>query len=218
MIDYTAARLNMVESQLRTTKVTDEAVLASFLAVPRERFVPAHLRSIAYIDEDIPLGGGRYLMEPRVLARLLQLAAPGKSDKVLHIGCATGYATALLARMAASTVAVECEPRLAAEARALLAEFGNGTSVVVEGRLEAGCPERAPYDVILIDGAVAAVPETISSQLAEGGRLVGVVKPGAGMGRATVMTRAEGMLSHRPVFDAATPYLPGMQSAPSFVF
>lgn len=218
MIDYTAARLNMVEGQLRTNKVTDDAVLAAFLAVPRERFVPPHLRSIAYIDEDIPLGGGRYLTEPRVLARLLQLALPGKTDKALHIGCATGYATSLLARMTASAVAVECDKRLAGEARVLLGEFADGNAMVVEGRLDAGYGERAPYDVILFDGAVAAVPPKIAEQLAEGGRLVAVVRAGPGMGLATLMMRAEGMLSQRPVFDAAAPFLPGMQGVPSFVF
>ena len=113
MINEPAARLNMVEGQLRTNKVTDEAVLEGFLTTPRERFVPSHLRGIAYVDDDIPLGNGRYLIEPMVLARLLQLAEIGKSDKVLEIGCATGYATAILARIAASVVAVESDPLLA---------------------------------------------------------------------------------------------------------
>src|SRR6185312_17139031 len=106
MFDYRAARLNMVESQLRTNKVTDEAILDAFLDVPRERFVPDHLAGIAYNDEDIPLGGGRYLLEPMVLARLLQLAGIGPEDGVLEIGAATGYATAILSRLAARVVAV----------------------------------------------------------------------------------------------------------------
>ena len=121
MINEPAARLNMVEGQLRTNKVTDEAVLEGFLTTPRERFVPPQLRGIAYIDDDIPLGNGRVLIEPLVLARLLQLATIGKTDKVLEIGCATGYATALLAKLGASVVAVESNPALAAAARCQLA-------------------------------------------------------------------------------------------------
>ena len=130
MIDYAAARLNMVEGQLRTNKVTDAAVLDAFLAIPRERFVQPALRGIAYVDDDVALGGGRSLMEPMVLARLLQVAAIGKDDKVLEIGCATGYATALLARMAGSVIALESDPQLAAQARKLLGELGCAAATV----------------------------------------------------------------------------------------
>lgn len=223
MIDYAAARLNMVESQLRTNKVTDAAVLDAFLNVPRERFVPPALRGIAYVDDDIPLPGGRSLMEPMVLARLLQLAAIGTSDKVLEIGCATGYASALLGRIAASVTALESDQRMAAQARALLKELGCTAVTVVEGKLTDGWRANAPYDVILINGAVGTIPSTISDQLAEGGRLVCVLlaesgPTGTGLGEAVVMTRAEGVLSNRPVFDAAVHALPGFERVASFVF
>jgi len=220
MTDYAAARLSMVEGQLRTNKVTDEAVLDAFLAVPRERFVPTTLRGSAYVDDDLPLGRGRWLMEPMVLARLLQLAAIRRDDKVLEIGCATGYATALLTRMAEDVTALECDPEFAAVARRFLGAFA---TCVVEGELAAGWPPKQPYDVILFSGGVAAIPPAVAAQLGEGGRLVAVVIAengglGAGLGEAVVMTRAEGVLSRRPVFDAAVPVLPGLARAPGFVF
>jgi len=221
MVDYAAARLNMVECQLRTNKVTDERVLSGFLAVPRERFVPAALRGIAYVDDDLPLGHGRSLMEPMVLARLLQLAAIDDDDKVLEIGCATGYATAILSRLSAHVIALESDPRLAAEARAHLAEFGLGARLV-EGKLDAGWPQDSPYDVILVNGAMAEIPPAIAGQLAEGGRIVGVTRNGHSVagaaGEAVVVTRAEGVLSRRAVFDASTGLLPGFEPVPSFVF
>jgi protein-L-isoaspartate(D-aspartate) O-methyltransferase len=217
MFDYRAARLNMVESQLRTNKVTDEAVLAGFLAVPRERFVPPHLAGIAYVDEDIPLGGGRYLMEPMVLARLLQLAEIAPGDGVLEVGAATGYATAILARLGARVVAVESDRGLVAVARARMQDMRIGNVTLLEGPLDEGYPAGAPYEVIVINGAVVSIPDAIARQLAEGGRLVTVLKPHA-LGHAVVMTRSAGILSERRVFDAGIMKLPGFEPAPGFVF
>jgi protein-L-isoaspartate(D-aspartate) O-methyltransferase len=223
MINEPAARLNMVEGQLRTNKVTDEAVLDGFLTTPRERFVPPNLRGIAYVDDDIPLGNGRFLVEPLVLARLLQLAEIGKDDKVLEIGCASGYATAVLAKIAASVVAVESDPQLAAAARANLQALGIGNVQLQEAAMTAGWRAGAPYNVILINGAVGEIPASISEQLAEGGRLVTVTEGSAGpvearCGSAVLMTRAEGKLSNRPAFDATVEMLPGFARRPAFVF
>jgi protein-L-isoaspartate(D-aspartate) O-methyltransferase len=223
MINEPAARLNMVEGQLRTNKVTDEAVLDGFLTTPRERFVPANLRGIAYVDDDIPLGHGRFVMEPMVLARLLQLAEIGKTDKVLEIGCATGYATAILAKLAASVVAVESDPRLSAAARANLTALGLGNVQLQEAPLEAGWRAGAPYNVILVNGAVGEIPAAVTDQLAEGGRLVTVTEGSAGpsearCGCAVLMTRAEGKLSSRSIFDATVEVLPGFARRPAFVF
>jgi protein-L-isoaspartate(D-aspartate) O-methyltransferase len=218
MFDYRAARLNMVESQLRTNKVTDEAILDAFLDVPRERFVPERLAGIAYNDEDIPLGGGRFLLEPMVLARLLQLAGIGAADGVLEIGAATGYATAILSRLAARVVAVEGDQRLVAIARTRMQEMQIGNVTLLEGRLEEGYPAGAPFEVIVIGGAVAPIPDAIARQLAEGGRLVTVLRPHAGLGQGALLTRAAGRLSQRAVFDAGTALLPGFAPAPGFVF
>jgi protein-L-isoaspartate(D-aspartate) O-methyltransferase len=218
MTDYAAARLNMVESQLRTNKVTNEAVLAAFLAVPRERFVPPALRGTAYVDDDLPLGDGRHLLEPMVFARLVQLAAIEPQDTVLEIGCATGYGTAILARLARTVVGIDSDQQFIAQAAARLRELGIGNASVVEAPLAAGLPTRAPYSVIVIQGAIAEIPEAVSRQLAEGGRLVAVVKAGEGVGRATLVARSNGVVAHRAIFDAAAPSLPGFQPAPSFVF
>ncbi len=218
MVDYAEARLNMVDCQLRTNKVTDEAVLDAFLNIPRERFVPPAARGVAYVDDDIPLGRDRALMAPMVLARLVQLAAIGPVDKVLEIGCGTGYATAVLARLAAHVTALECDPGFAAAARALLGELGCVGLEIVSGPLAEGWPPKAPYDVILFGGAVEAIPPAIAAQLGEGGRLVAVVAPREGTGQAVLMMREEGALSSRPAFDAAIAALPGFERAPSFVF
>jgi protein-L-isoaspartate(D-aspartate) O-methyltransferase len=208
----------MVESQLRTNKVTDAAVLDAFLAVPRERFVPETLSGSAYVDEDIPVGGGRFLLEPMVLARLLQLAEIGPGAGVLEIGAGTGYATSILARLAARVIAVESDVRLAGIARQRLQEQSAGNVTLLEGHLEEGYPAGAPYEVIVFGAAVAFIPEPIARQLADGGRIVAVVKSHAGMGQATLITRTAGVLSYRPVFDAGVAVLPGFAAAPGFVF
>ena len=217
-MDFATARVNMVESQLRTNKVVDEAVLDAFLMVPRERFVPAAYQGSAYVDDNLPLGNGRALLAPMILARLLDAARIGNSDRVLDIGCGTGYGTAILARFAASVVGVEEDGELAGQARARLAELGVLHAMIVDGPLEQGYAAGAPYDVIVIEGAVAAVPDSIAAQLAEGGRLVTVVRAGPGPGQATLMNRVRSVLSRRPLFDAAAPPLPGFVPVPSFVF
>ncbi len=219
MVDFAAARFNMVESQLRTNKVTDRRLLDAFETVPRELFVPEPLRGIAYVDEDVALGNGRFVMEPRVLARLLQEAQPGPQDVALDLGCGSGYGTAILSRLVATVVALEDDAALAAAANRTLGELEIDNAVVVEGRLAAGYPKQAPYNVILLGGAVAEVPAAITDQLAEGGRLVAVVSAGSGQGgRATLMRRDGGTTSSRVLYDAALPILPGFEAEPGFVF
>ena len=218
MVDFAAARWNMVESQLRTNKVTDLRVLDAFENVPRELFVPEPLRGIAYIDEDVALGGGRFVMEPRVLARLLQAAQPGPEDMALDLGCGSGYATAILSRLVATVVALEDDAALAEAANRTLDALEIDNAVVVEGRLAAGYPKQAPYNVILLGGAVAEIPAAIADQLAEDGRLVTVVSAGPGLGRATLMRRDGGVISSRVLYDASLPVLPGFEAEPGFVF
>jgi protein-L-isoaspartate(D-aspartate) O-methyltransferase len=213
-----AARIHMVESQLRPNRVADQAILDAFLAVPREAFVPDHLKNVACIDEDLPLGNGRWLMEPMVLGRMIQLAGIAPTETVLEIGAATGYGTAILASLARSVVGVESDAGLARQAAENLARLGIGNAVVRQGALERGYPDRAPYDVVLFGGAIAEVPAAIVDQLADNGRLVAVLKDGAGLGQATLATKLRGALAHRVVFDAGTPLLPGFAPKPSFVF
>jgi len=218
LVDYQSARLNIAESQIRPHKVSDPAIIEAILAVPRERFVPAALRGIAYVDEDVPLGGGRYLMEPMVFGRLLQFAAIGRDDVVLDVGCGSGYASAVMAQLARKVVALEDDPALAHGAAVRFAELAISNVVPVEGPLTAGWSELAPYDVILFNGAVAAIPPAIAGQLAKGGRLVAVVQAEPGMGKAVLVTRVEGVYAQRIVFDAGTPMLPGFAARPGFVF
>src|SRR6266446_83504 len=218
MTGYETARTRMVESQLRPNKVTDKRLLDAFLAIHRELFVPEHLQAVAYVDEDLPLGRGRYLMEPMVWARLLQAAAVERTDTALIVGAGTGYEAAVAAALARSVVALEEDPELARRARAALVEHAIASVSIVEGPLVQGYRLRAPYDVIVFGGAVAEVPSEIASQLAEEGRLLAVVKSGNAVGRAILTTRTGGLLARRVIFDAATPLLPGFLPKPAFVF
>lgn len=219
MIDFATQRTRMVDSQVRTEDVTDRNVIAAMSSVARERFVPDRLAELAYIDQDLAIAGmgmgTRFLMKPATLARLLQAAGVVATDRALDVGCGFGYAAALLAQLAGDVVALEEDTVLVAEARKRLGGLANVT--VVEGRLEAGHAGGAPYDLILIEGAVETVPQALLDQLGEGGRLVAVV----GYGRAasaTVFTKAAGDVGDRPAFDADAPPLPGFRKPRAFVF
>jgi protein-L-isoaspartate(D-aspartate) O-methyltransferase len=219
MTDYAKVRMNMVESQIRPNKVTDTAVLSAFLDVPRELFVPEALRGAAYIDEDLPVGGNRFLMEPMVLARLVQTAAARATDRVLVVAGGVGYEAAILGRLAESVVSVEADAAVAEASRAALAASSAANVSVVVADPTKGHAAGAPYDVILLSGAVAHVPDSLTEQLSEGGRLVGVVKTGEGsVGQAMLIERVPGGLSRRVLFDAAIAELPGFEPAPAFVF
>ena len=220
MTDFAAARLNMVESQVRVNAVTDERLIAAMAAVPRERFVPISRQGIAYMDEDIRISDGkapRFLMEPRVFAKLAQLAAITADELVLDIGCGTGYSTAVLSRLAGTVVALASDEDLAAQAGATLSDLGVDNAVVVAGALPDGYAKQAPYDVIFINGMVSSIPETLQSQLRENGRLVAVAGDGVS-GRARLYMRAGDAFSGRDAFDANIRFLPGFEPVESFVF
>jgi protein-L-isoaspartate(D-aspartate) O-methyltransferase len=218
MADYARARLNMVESQIRTNKVTDQRVIDAFMTLPREEFVEKAQRGIAYVDDDLPLGGGRYLMEPMVLARLIQALEVRPTDVVLDVGCATGYSTAVLARLASTVVGLECDPALVETAADNLSRLGIDNAVVVGGALAEGCAAQGPYDVIVLQGAVPEVPKALIDQLAPGGRLGAVVCAPGDQGRAVLTVRVGSTASHRTVFDANVAPLPGFARQEGFVF
>jgi protein-L-isoaspartate(D-aspartate) O-methyltransferase len=220
MVDdlFAAARNHMVDSQIRPNKVNDPRILGCMKRLKRERFLPAALFALAYTDEDVPLGRGRYLMEPMVLARLVQMAAVADGDRVLVVGAGVGYGAAVIAACGARVTALEEDPALLAIAGPVLTEVAPAVSLV-RGKLEAGWPSGAPYDVILIEGAVHDIPPPLAAQLRiEGGRLVGVL---CGRGRTNQAIMAEATaagLRAQPMFDCSTPPLPMLLPAPAFQF
>jgi protein-L-isoaspartate(D-aspartate) O-methyltransferase len=218
MTVYEAARVNMIESQLRPNKVTDERVIAAFMRIRRELFVPERLRGVAYVDDDLPLGAGRSMMKPMVAARLIQAAMVDAKDTALVVGAGVGYEAALLAQLARSVIALEENPELARIGRSALVDHRIASVSYVEAPLPLGHRQRSPYDLILFGGAVEAIPQEINSQLAEAGRIAVVLRPHGCVGRATLITRTGGALASRVIFDAATPLLPSFVEKPAFVF
>lgn len=217
-MDYAAARINMVENQIRANRVGDPGVIRALAEIPRELFVPKPMRGFAYVDDDLDVGGGRFIIEPLVLARLLAEARIKPTDVVLSIGDATGYSTAVTARLAQTVVALECDGDWANRATQSLNDLGIDNAAVVLGRLEKGYPAQAPYDVIVVAGAVAELPMDLCRQLGDGGRLVAVVNSTPGLGRGTLVVRVGDSWGRRVLFDAATPVLPGFQPQAKFVF
>lgn len=215
-MDYAIARQHMVDSQVRTNKVTDERVIEAIRTLPRERFVPDAVRARAYLDDDVEIAPGRFLMEPMVTARLIQAAEAKPEDIALVVGAGAGYAAALLSRLLNTVVALEAEPTLAQRAGAVLAELAIDNAAIVEGPLSAGCAKHAPYDVLYLDGAVEQVPAALLAQLAEGGRMVGVLRD-RGVGRAALWIKSGGAVSRRVLFDANVAPLPGFAPPAKFV-
>jgi protein-L-isoaspartate(D-aspartate) O-methyltransferase len=217
MPDGASARLAMIQSQVIPNKVTDERVTSALNAVPRENFVPKALRGVAYVDEDLAVGEGRYLMEPMVFARMLQAADIASTDVVLDIGCVTGYSTAVLAQMAATVVAVEENETLAQRANEQLAALEVANAAVITAPLKTGYADQQPYDVIVLNGSVAHIPDMLVDQLAEGGRLVTVLREGV-VGRAVLLSREDGVVNKIELFDASVPHLPGFEKEAAFSF
>ena len=220
--DYTAARNNMVDSQIRPNRVTDPRVLDAMRTLPREQFVPPALAPLAYLDEDLPLGGGRVLMEPMVLARLLQMARIRPGERVLVVGSGTGYGAAVAAACGGLVVALEEDEALTAIALRVLPRVAPSVRLV-DGRLSAGLPSEGPWHVIIVQGAVTAIPDGLADQVAAGGRLVTVVSAVGGVGGRMILAEpvaAKGgaRLRSRDMFDCNTPLLPGLRPAPSFTF
>ncbi len=207
MADFVALRRTMVDTQLRTNKITDDRVLAAMGDIAREAFITADRADRAYVDEDLQTGPGRYLVEPMVFARLVQAAEIGPEDVVLDLACGTGYSSAVLGRLARVVVAVESDAGAVAAAVAHLYDAGIDNVVLEEGPVAEVWAQQGPYDAILVNGAIQTIPQALLDQLADGGRLCAVVRRGDGTGTAELHVKNRGVVAHRTLFDANTPLL-----------
>jgi protein-L-isoaspartate(D-aspartate) O-methyltransferase len=217
MTDFESARRAMVDSQVRPSDVTRLPIIEAMLWAPRERFTPRALRPVAYADAQIPLGPRRVVLDPRSFAKMLDAAAVTAGDLVLDVGAGFGYSAAVLSRIAAAVVALEESPEAAAAAPDLLAALSVDNVIVERGALAEGAPASGPYDVIFIEGGVERIPDALTAQLKDGGRIVAIQMTGP-IGRCMVWTRAGQALSARAVFDATAPVLPGFDVVPAFTF
>jgi protein-L-isoaspartate(D-aspartate) O-methyltransferase len=222
MSDFSTARRNMVDGQIRPSSVTDWRIIDAMRAVPRDAFVPANQRELAYLDLDLDVSGSgatkRCLLRPVVTARLLQAANLQLAEHVLVVGCATGYLAALAAKLAGRVTATESEGPLAEQARDILQRLGGFGNVEVQKAASAeGVPSSGPYDAIILNGATEIVPTPLYRQLRDGGRLVGIFALGR-TPRAEIVTRSDDDFGHRALFDVTAPVLPELQRPAEFVF
>jgi protein-L-isoaspartate(D-aspartate) O-methyltransferase len=220
MSEFATARQKMVDGQVRTSDVTDHRIIDAMLAVPREEFVPAPVRPLAYLDRDLDVGAGdvhRYLVKPQLTAKLLQAAEITATDNVLIVGCATGYLPALVAGLGAKVTGTEGEPDCMAWGKGILAKLGLENVTLEVAEPAKGHPANAPFDVIVLNGATEITPESLYAQLKDGGRLLGVFAA-SHPARAMVVTRSHGDFGYRVLFDAVAPVLPGLERPPAFVF
>lgn len=215
MSDFSTRRTHMVDSQVRPQDVTKFPVLEAMLAVPRESYVPDSLREAAYISENLALGEGRVMLEPRTFAKLLDGLDIDPHEVVLDIGCGLGYSTAILARLADAVVAVEEDAAMAEEAQATLSRNGVDNAAVIEAVISEGAAKHGPYDVIILEGAAEHVPDAILGQLKEGGRIACIFAQGA-LGVARIGYKIDGEVTWRFAFNATAPVLKGFEQPESF--
>ena len=217
MADTAVQRANMVAAQLRPNDVTDARIRDAMLTIPRDRFVPASYLPVAYAESCIPLETGRVLLDPRTLAKLLQLADIGPQDRVLDVGCGSGYSTTILSMLASEVIGLEESKDMADSAAENLRALGIANASIVTGKLAQGCPQRGPFDVIFVNGAIEREPAELLAQLNRNGRLV-VIKRDASVGHGVVYLKHDEAVGERSTFDAQVPLLPGFERPRSFVF
>ena len=220
MSDYKQIRENMVDCQIHPMGVISEEILDAFMTVPREEFVPEDKKGVAYCDEDIQIGHGRYLVEPSIIARLMQHADLKADDVVLTIGSGAGYTAALLSKIVSTVVSLEENEELLQKAQKVWDDFSFCNIVGITGSLKDGAAEHAPYSLIIINGCVCEIPDSIKDQLADGGRLVGLTRDkGTNVAKAVLIEKVRaGVFSDRILFDAHTPYLAGFEPEDAFAF
>ncbi len=215
MSEFAVRRMMMVDNQIRPSDVTKYPIIEAMLSVPRELYVPADKREAAYVGDTIAIGPGRVLPEPRTLAKMLDALDLRPGDLVLDLGCGLGYSAAVLARMVDTVVAVESDEAMAAEAQRLLSEEGVDNAVVIAGPLTAGAPKHGPYDVITIEGGVEQIPEAVTNQLKDGGRIAALFMEGS-LGTVRIGLKAGGRIDWRPAFNAGAPVIPGFERVRAF--
>ena len=219
-LDVEPARHQMIYNQIRPWDVSDDRVLATLAALPRERFVPEEIQGIAYNDEDLPIGGGRFLLEPITHAKMVQAVKPGPEDVVLDIGGATGYSAAILSSLVTTVIALDNDETYLKQAQNLWNDLSVCNVVPITGDLTQGNPENAPFSLIFMNGSVPELPEQLAGQLTPDGRLITIIrKPGDILGQVTlVQNLGGGQFSSYNMFSAGSPYLPGFEPKPSFTF
>lgn len=215
MPDYSALRTMMVDTQVRPSDVTKFPVIEALLHVPREVYVPKDLRAAAYIGENLDLGHGRVLLEPRTFAKMLDILDIKPSDLILDVGCGYGYSAAVLARLGDAVVAVEENSEMASIAQVTLSENGVDNAAVVEGPLAEGSAKHGPYDVIILEGAVEEMPAALVDQLKEGGRMAAIFMEDA-LGVVRLGYKIDGVMNWRFAFNGSAPVLPGFERAEVF--
>ena len=215
MSDFATRRTMMVDTQVRPSDVTKYPIIDAMLSVPRENFVPTGLRETAYMGENIDLDGGRVVLEPRTLAKMLDALDIGPDELVLDVASGYGYSSAVIARMAQAVVALEEDESMVGEAQEALMDAGADNVVVHEGRLTEGAQEHGPYDVLVVQGAVAQLPDALISQLKDGGRAAALFMDGA-LGEMRVGYKMDGRMTWRAAFNAGAPILPGFEKHHKF--
>jgi protein-L-isoaspartate(D-aspartate) O-methyltransferase len=208
MTDFSTRRLMMVDTQIRPSDVTKFPIIDALLAVPREVYVPRDRRETAYMSDNLPIGSGRVILEPRTFAKFLDALNIQPGEAVLDLGCGLGYSTAVIARLAEAVVAVEEDETLATEAQRTLSQEGVDNAAVIVGPLAGGAAKHGPYDVIMLEGGVETVPEALLAQLKDGGRIGCLFMEGA-LGVARIGYRIDGAMTWRSVFNASAPVLTG---------
>jgi protein-L-isoaspartate(D-aspartate) O-methyltransferase len=215
--DFAKRRTMMVDTQVRPSDVTKFPIIDAMLSIPREEFVPARLREAAYVGENLEIGQGRTLLEPRTFAKMVDALDVQPHHVALDLGCGLGYSTAVLASLCEFVVAVEDDPERAAEAQTLLSNHGIDNAAVMEGALPEGAAKSGPYDIIIVEGAVEEVPDALLEQLREGGR-IGCIFAEAALGVVRIGYKIDGVVNWRFSFNAGAPVLQGFRKAAAFSF
>ncbi|WP_417247390.1 protein-L-isoaspartate O-methyltransferase family protein [Celeribacter sp.] len=215
MPDFTQLRTTMVDTQVRPSDVTKFPIIEAMLTVPRENFVPEEKRAAAYVGDHVDLGNGRVVLDPRILAKMLDALNIENDELVLDLGCGLGYSSAVIARMAQAVVAVEEDEALAEEAAKALVANGSDNVILETGPIAKGEPQHGPYDVVIVQGGVEEMPEDILSQVKEKGRICAIFIDGA-LGIVRIGYKIDGEITWRMVFNATAPVLPGFEKRAEF--